>query len=275
MPALKDNSIQWFESMAPDRLPLLRLFCFPYAGGNAHVFRSWQQYLPAQIDVCLVHLPGRARRIRERPHTDLQTLKKELADALQPVTQGRFAFYGHSMGALISFELARELRRRGCVMPLHLFLSACRAPTMVRAVPRTYNLPDREFISEIRKLNGTPKEFFESADILSVLMPLLRADFQVTDTYEYVPERQLACPITVYGGDQDQLATIESLDAWNQQTTAECRIRVFPGDHFFIHSLNREFLRVFRQDLLQTISLPACDSAEVFEPTLTLEKPEK
>jgi surfactin synthase thioesterase subunit len=255
--ASRQNSTnRWCESLSPGPAWLLRLFCFPYAGGNALVFREWQKYLVPEIDVCLVHLPGRARRINERPHTQIQPLIQELADAIHTEVQGgRFAFWGHSMGALISFELAREFRRRNYPAPVHLFLSACRAPTVMKAVPPSFHLPAQEFIAEIQKLNGTPKEFFENPEIQKVLLPLLRSDFQITDTYQYHDENPLACPITVYGADQDNLATLNHLAPWKMQTSAAYKMRVFPGDHFFFQSQKKEFISTLRRDLIETLDV--------------------
>ncbi len=221
------------------------------------MFRDWQRHLGREIDVCLVHLPGRARRIGERPRARLRPLVEELADAIGPELRGQFAFYGHSMGALISFELARELRRRNWSTPVHLFLSACRAPTIVRGVRPTFNLPVRELMAEIRKLNGTPKEFFESPEIQNVLLPLLRADLEIIDTYEYVAEAPLGCAINVYAGEQDTHAPPESLVTWELQTSAKCTLQTFSGDHFFIQSQKIEFLRSLREDALQTLCVVA------------------
>lgn len=251
-----NSSNSWFESLSIARAARLRLFCFPHAGGNAYIFREWQRHFAPEIDVCLVHLPGRARRTRERAHTRLQPLVEEMANAIRAELHGRFAFYGHSMGALICFELARELRRRNYSTPVRLFLSACRAPSMVRSVPPIFNLPVQELMAEIQKLKGTPKEFFELPEVQNALLPLLRADLEITDTYEYLAESPLACPITIYGGEEDELAPVKSLAPWELQTTAECKTRLFSGDHFFIQSLKTEFVGILRQDLLQTLSVP-------------------
>jgi medium-chain acyl-[acyl-carrier-protein] hydrolase len=256
MPSNNDSSNRWFESLATVRTPQIRLFCFPYGGGNAHVYRDWQQYLAPEIDVCLVHLPGRARRMGERLRTRLAPLVEELADAIGGALTDRFAFYGHSMGALIAFELARTLRRRNQVMPVQLFLSACRAPTAVRAVPSTFDLSVPEFIAKIQRLRGTPKEFFEHPELQNALLPLLRADFEITDTYDYVPEMPLACPISIYGGDRDELATLEQLAPWKRETSAGYKCKVFAGDHFFLQSHKADFLGVLREDLLRTLSAP-------------------
>jgi medium-chain acyl-[acyl-carrier-protein] hydrolase len=248
-------SSRWFESLSTTYEPLLRLFCFPYAGGSAHVFREWQRYLAPEIDVCLVHLPGRAQRICELPHTRLLALVEEVADAIGTQIDEPFAFYGHSMGGLISFELARELRRRRCEIPVHLFVSAHPSPVAKKRLPHTFNLPLPEFIAEIRKFNGTPKELFDYPELQEAWLPLLRADFEMTDTYEYLADSALGCPIMVYGGEKDEIVSAKNLAAWGQLTSAKCEIRIFPGDHFFIQNHKTEFVRVFRQDLLRTLCI--------------------
>jgi medium-chain acyl-[acyl-carrier-protein] hydrolase len=186
-----------------------------------------------------------------------------IADAIRTEFHGQYALYGHSMGALLSFELARELRRRKYDTPVHLFLSGCGAPDRVGCAHPTFNLPIQEFMAELQKLNGTPKEFFDHPEIQSALLPLLRADFEITDTYRYMAESPLACPITVYGGEQDDVAKAQDLAGWEMQTAAECKIRFFAGDHFFIQSHKAEFVRILRQDLLQTFCMaPAPSTAQ-------------
>lgn len=172
-----------------------------------------------------------------------------LADAIASEIEGRFALYGHSMGALISFELARELRRRNLRLPVHLFVSGRRAPSVPESEPPTFHLPHQEFIAEIKRLNGTPREFFEHPELQELFVPLLRADFEIVDTYEYAPEAPLSCPITVYGGEQDEHVPLERLTAWRAETSTECKLRRIPGDHFFIENHKMEFIKVFSHDL--------------------------
>lgn len=251
-PANSSNA-GWFEALATASSPLLRLFCFHYAGGNAQVFREWQRHLPPQVEVCLVHLPGRGRRMGEPPFTRLQPLVQTVADAIVPEIEGPFAFYGHSMGALISFELVRELRRRNLSLPVHLFVSGRRAPSVPETEPPAFHLPPQELIAKIKRLNGTPNEFFEDPELQELSLPLLRADFEIVDTYEYFPDAPLPCSITVYGGEQDEHVPVESLTAWEGQTSAKYQLRMLPGDHFFIDNHKKEFIRVFSYDLKETL----------------------
>jgi medium-chain acyl-[acyl-carrier-protein] hydrolase len=155
------------------------------------------------------------------------------------------------MGATIAFEIARLLRREGGPQPSHLFLSGRRAPQVTDTDPPTYNMPEPELIEDLRRLNGTPPEVFDEPDLLSVMLPLIRADFEVIQTYDYEEEPALDCPITVYGGLQDQEVKRENLYAWCAQTTAPCGVRLFPGDHFFINANRELLLQTLTRDLYE------------------------
>src|SRR5262245_34574163 len=194
---------RWIYCPTPNPGAALRLFCFPYAGGNSLIYRSWTEQLPLAVEVCAVMLPGREARLRERPYTCLPPLIEALAEALLPRLNKPFAFFGHSMGALISFELIRELRRNCGLAPAHLFVSGRRAPQIENNDPPTYNLPEGDFIQEIRHFNGTPQEVLEHPELMQLLLPVLRADFAVCETYTYTEEPPLECPISVFGGLQD------------------------------------------------------------------------
>ena len=243
----------WFENLLGGKDPALVLFCFPYAGGSTNAFRHWRPCLPSEVNVCLVHVPGRGKRVNERPLTRLNLLVEAIADQICSDLRYPFAFYGHSMGAMISFELARELRRRYGVEPVGLFLSGRPAPQLVRSGPIAFDLPHDDFIAILRKLNGTPRELLENPEVLELLLPALRADFEIVDTYEYRPEPRLSCPITVYGGLQDRAAPIGDLLRWKELTLAAFRVRWFRGDHFFIHAPDGEFLEALRLDIFDTL----------------------
>jgi len=171
-----------------------------------------------------------------------------------------FAFYGHSMGALIGFELSRECYRRYNVGPLQLFVSG-RGPKGRNTGSPIFTLPDDDFVAELRRLNGTPKELLANPETRDLFLPVLRADFKVIGTYEYLPDKLLPCPITAYGGLQDKDVPIESLRAWEKETSAACMVRMLPGDHFFILDSDKDFISVLRADVLGALHSPAMQGA--------------
>ncbi len=241
---------QWILYSRPRKQAQLRLFCFPYAGGGASIFRTWAEMLPSTIEVCPIQLPGRENRLLETPFSTLSPLIEHVAQALLPRLDLPFAFFGHSMGALISFELARYLRRKTYPFaPAHLFVSAHRAPQLPDPDPPTYYLPNAAFLNELRRLNGTPEEILQNQDLLRLLLPTLRADFALCETYQYVPDVPLGCPITTFGGLQDDEVSHEMLAAWRQQTSGAFTLRYFVGDHFFLHNEQAALLQVLSQNL--------------------------
>ncbi len=243
----------WFQSLSSVKRQSLRLFCFPYAGGSTYGFRSWQRYFPPAIDLCLVHLPGRGKRIGEPLFTRLRPLIQTIADVVTREPQPPYALFGHSMGALISFELARELRRRRFAAPRGLFVSGRAAPQLASREAPIFNLSEEAFITEVKRFNGVPKEVFDHPETMKFFSPVLRADLEMLDTYEYRVEEPLSCPIKVYGGLQDTDAPVESLRAWQEHTSARFSLRAFVGDHFFIQSSTTGFVDVFRRDVLSTL----------------------
>jgi surfactin synthase thioesterase subunit len=248
-----NSSHLWFDHLSRSKSPSLRLFCFPYAGGSVEVYRSWQRWFPAQIDLSLVHLPGRGKRLQEQAFTRAIPLVNAIADHVGPLTASPYALYGHSMGALIAFELTRELLRRRCAGPQHLFVSGHRAPQVPRTGRTTFRLPHDEFIGELSKLNGTPKEVLDNPELMELFIGLLRADFELVETYEYHPAAQLSCPITVYGGLNDKDVSVENCHAWKEQTSASCKVRIVSGDHFFIRDPKSEFISAFQNDILDAV----------------------
>jgi medium-chain acyl-[acyl-carrier-protein] hydrolase len=246
----------WILYAKPRPLARLRLFCFPYAGGGATTFRAWQDALPPSVEVLPVQLPGRGRRMAEPAFTRTRSLARALAQALRPYFDKPFAFFGHSMGALISFELARELRREHQPGPLQLFLSGRRAPQFPSTDAPTYDLPDAEFIEALRGLEGTPEEVLAQPELIQLMMPLLRADFELCETYAHEPEPPLACPISAYGGLQDAGVTREQLEGWREQTAGGFTLRMLPGGHFFVSTEEAALLRTLGQELHRVASAP-------------------
>jgi len=241
----------WLYYFEPNPKASVRLFCFPYAGGTALVYRTWAQQFPPSVEVVAIQLPGRATRMREPPIPKLTDLVGPIASALAPFLDKPFAFFGHSMGALISFEVVRFFRRQGRELPRHMFVSGRSAPQLNSERRPLYNLPTDELLAELQQLEGTPREVLEHPELMDLMLPTLRADFSVCDTYEYTEEAPLACPITAFGGLQDSDISRRKVEAWREQTSAPFTLRMFPGNHFFIHSHETLLLNLLAAQLGQ------------------------
>jgi medium-chain acyl-[acyl-carrier-protein] hydrolase len=239
----------WIACRKPNPQARLRLFCFPYAGSGASMFRTWSDGLPADVEVCPVQFPGRGTRLMETPFTQLSLLVEGLAQALVPLMDKPFGFFGHSLGALVGFELARQLRRQSAVQPVCLFVSADRAPQIPHRDRPIHALPDGEFLAELRRLNGIPGKVLEDMELMQVMLPILRADFAVYETYVYATEPQLDCPISSFGGLHDHRVSRGDLEAWRSQTNASFSLQMFPGDHFFLNTTPSLLLEALSQVL--------------------------
>jgi surfactin synthase thioesterase subunit len=242
---------RWLAYRGVNPRARLRMFCFPYAGGGASIYRGWAASLPADLEVCPVQLPGRESRLRDEAFTRSEAMVPELADALRPYMDLPFVFFGHSMGALIAFELSRELRRRGQALPLHLFVSGRRPPHLPPREEPIHALPEPEFLDKLRELNGTPEEVLRHEELMRLLIPLLRADFSVNETYAYSEEEPFDFGISAFGGLGDEEVTREDVEAWRQQTQGRFRMRMLPGDHFFVHGSNDLILEAVSRDLAE------------------------
>lgn len=250
--ALPTNS--WFAFVKPNPTADLRLFCFPYAGGSAMTYRTWSDLLPRNIEVYPIELPGRGSRLREQPYKSMTPLVHDLGQALKPYLEKPYAFWGHSMGALIGFELARLFRRWQLPAPLQLFASGHTAPQVNSSHQPIYNLPEAEFLTELRQLEGTPEAVLNNQELMQLLIPMLRADFEVNETYAYMPEPPLSCPISVYGGADDRDVNRAALEAWREQTTADFALHIFAGGHFFLQSAQSQVLATLAHELQKLVA---------------------
>lgn len=226
----------WITCPAPNPAARLRLFCFPFAGGGASIFRTWARALPTTVEVCPVQLPGRENRFRESPYTDVLPLAEILAGQIKRYSQKPYALYGHSMGALLAFELARILQRQNAPLPLTLFLAAHRAAHLSPRRAPIYALPDEELIHAIRRLGGLQEEVMEDQELLDVLLPTLRADLTLCDLYGYSSDTPLNCPFQLYAGRDDTEVPPEDMETWSEHSTQSSSLRIFPGGHFFLRS---------------------------------------
>lgn len=224
----------WIVIPRPAPAARLRLFCFPFAGGGASIFAPWARTLPPDVEVVAVQLPGREGRLSEEAYSDMAALSTKLGAELAPYLDRPFAFYGHSNGGLMAFEVARLLRREGRRAPEHLFVGGRPAPQLVLTDPPLHALPHDEFLDALRRFEGTPDEVLQNPEIMELIEPMLRADFALGETYRYTPEPPLAVPISAYGGVQDREVSPEQVAAWREQTSAAFELVMFPGNHFFI-----------------------------------------
>jgi medium-chain acyl-[acyl-carrier-protein] hydrolase len=233
----------WITRPRPVPGAALRLFCFPFAGGGASVYRAWTASLAPAVEVCLVQPPGREERYSEPAFTDLVTLAGAVAREMAASwLDGRYAFFGHSMGALVAFETARALRRGDAPPPAALFVSSYVAPQAAEGRRPIHDLPDAAFVDEVRRLRGTPEAVLKSDELMAFVLPILRADFRACDTYRYSAEAPLRCPIVAYGGCDDEHVSADQLDQWRTQTAADFDRLELPGNHFFLQSHRDQLL---------------------------------
>lgn len=242
---------KWIQS-ARQSPGSLRLFCLPYAGGSAAIYSPWCRSLP-ELEVVAIELPGHAHRMGEQPFRRIEPLVEDLLSRFLPMFEEKpFAFFGHSMGALISFELARKLAVEHDLGSAAIFVSGNRAPHLPRSARSrlpSHDLPQDEFLEELRRLNGTPSEVLQCSELMELMTPIVRADFELVNTYEYRASLPLNCPITAFGGSDDIETPPEELDAWKQHTSERFSLHMLPGDHFFLHSQQDSLLQILRSEL--------------------------
>lgn len=218
----------------------IRLFCFPNAGAGATSYRMWPLALSDHAEIYAIQPPGREERTGEQPFAEIGPLLTELIALLMPYLDAPFAFFGHSMGALICAEAARRLDAQYSRAPRHLFVSGCDALHLLQGRSR-YLYSDDELIESVLALNGTPEGLLDHPEMRRLLLPLLRADFSIVDRYIYEAGPRLACPITVLAGDSDPLVSPDGLRAWRDLTIGPVDFQIFPGDHFYLHQAEAEF----------------------------------
>lgn len=233
----------WIICFHPNKHARLRLFCFPSGGAGPSLYRTWGKALPADIEVCVAQLPGREGRIKDPPVYRMSLLVKELADGIQPYLDKPFAFFGHSMGAWVCFELARYCRRENEEQPIHLFVSGRRAPQLPDTSPLLQQLSDSDLVEEIRRrYDGIPKAVLDEPELLKLLLPALRADLAILETYQYAAEPPLACPISCFGGINDSQVSRSDLTSWGHQTTSSFKLQMLPGNHYYLQQSAKDLL---------------------------------
>jgi medium-chain acyl-[acyl-carrier-protein] hydrolase len=209
----------------------VRLFCLPYAGGSAMVYRQWAAALPDTIEVVGAELPGRGTRWKEAPGGDLRAVAATLAPEVARLTDIPFVLFGHSMGALLAYELALRLPGR---QPASLVLSACPAPHRLAGRPQRHRLPDAELISEIARMDGTPQAVLNDRDLMALMLRIIRADLTMFETYTATAPTPLPCSIAALCGSSDTIVQKADVSGWRDYTAAGSSLSELPGGHFFI-----------------------------------------
>lgn len=239
----------WFVCPAARPAARVRLVCLPYAGGSSALYHHWPKDLPPSIEVWSVEPPGRNRRFGEQPATDLLDLAARIAGALAGARDPRpWALFGYSLGGLVAFELARRMLAVH-LPPVHLFVAACAAPHLPLLAPPVHALPDDAFLAEVKTLGGTPPQILENSDLRSMLLPSLRADFHLLETYRYTTAPPLDCPITAFCGRADNSVSFEEMQAWREHTSQRYHLEGVDGDHFILQNQTEQVLTCIVKEL--------------------------
>jgi surfactin synthase thioesterase subunit len=228
---------RWCTFPSPYLSARTRLFCFPYAGGGASAYFSWADDLRRRgVELCALQPPGREARLAERPHVRLEVLVEEITAAVKPLLRGRVCFFGHSFGALVAFEVARLLRRRGLPTPAYLCVSGARPPDTPRHHPEPLRLlSDAEFMQAVSaRYGGIPSAVLAQQELVDIVLPALRADLTMFETYVYHHEPPLECPIAAFAGRDDRNVDDSMLARWEAHTRGRFTMTRFPGGHFFL-----------------------------------------
>ncbi|MET9079132.1 alpha/beta fold hydrolase [Streptomyces sp. NPDC004232] len=216
----------------------VRLFCVPHAGASAAAYRPWSRAAPEDVEVHPVELPGRGSRSSEPPHRRLEEVADGLCEALVTLLDTPYCLHGHSMGALIVFETARRLRRRGMRQPERLVVSGMVAPPSWPSHPPLHTLSTSELLDQAGTVLGLPREITEDEDVREMLLPVLRADLELTETYRYQhqdPGPPLGIPLTVLCGMSDPMAPAADMERWARMTSERFSVHHFEGGHHFLH----------------------------------------
>ncbi len=234
-----------------------RLFCFPHAAGNAAFYRPLRRFMPPEVDFCPLELPGRAARLDEPPFTSMSTLMERLAHALQPLMGVPFGFFGHSVGACMAFEAARQLRSVDGRIAVHLFVSGRGSPKFAPAdAPQARPPSDQDLLAILGRFGGTPAAVMQRPELIAALLPALRADLALVAGYAVDSADRIACPITAFAG-ADDIAHSGSLQSWKDFTCGKFRTCIFPGEHFYFSPAAAALAKEIIQDLYASVGMHA------------------
>jgi len=238
----REQASAWLDPRRTNRGAEHKLLCLPYAGGASALFRTWQAHLPPHFDVAPILLPGRDRRRRDPRIESIEGLAEQLAVGLESELETPFSIFGHSMGALLAFEFCHALRARDLPQPEQLFVAGFRSPELPDRNPILHGLPEPEFVGALELLGATPPEILEFEGILALLLPTIRGDLKLVETYRWAEHDKLSIPITAFCSRADPLVSAEEMQPWQEHTTADFELVELEGGHFFLESARDEIL---------------------------------
>lgn len=230
----------------------IKLFCLPYAGGSSVIFNNWKSQLSSFIDVIPIELAGRGKRFTEPLYSYFDDAVNDIFNIIKDNLEDPYAFFGHSMGCMLAYELCHKISEERLPSPLHVFFSGRQAPNIISDKEISYKLPRDEFKQKIIELGGTPDELFENEELFDLFLPILKADFKIVEEYEYIKKRKLDCNITILYGKEEHSNIIDITD-WKKHTERNCSTFSFEGGHFFINDKIDEVLKVINNILINYI----------------------
>ncbi|MFA0813800.1 thioesterase II family protein [Microbulbifer epialgicus] len=226
----------WVINLRSQVNPKLRVFCFPYAGGSASIYTKWAEYFPPEVEIVAVQPPGRASRVFEKPYTDMESLVNELFQKLVHSMDIPYIFFGHSLGSRVAFELLNKINEHDIHLPVHFIASGSNPPDVYNKKSEIYRLSDAQFMIELEKFQGTSDEALQSNELMNILLPGIKADFEIANKYVFESMVKHKCDLTVLGGTHDKDVDSQSLHNWSKFFSGSSKVEMIDGDHFFIDS---------------------------------------
>lgn len=250
MSTMQAANNNWIMYNQEREAPKGRLICFPYAGCAASIFRTWPDLLGDDIEVLPIQLPGRETRLSEKPCHDVEALIDTLFEVLHPYLNLPFAFFGHSMGTFLCYELQLKIKKELGKDAVRFFVSGGSPPNTTARLLNIARLPDKEFVDTLVEHGGIPQLIVENPDFLSFFVPIIRNDFILMESYLFKPSAPLNTPLTLLGGTRDQMISEERLKGWEEFTALECELHMFDGGHFFINEYTKEIVTLIKNQLV-------------------------
>src|SRR5688572_9703418 len=245
---------KWLVCTRRNPAARLSLVCFASAGHGPSMFRSWSPLLPAEIELSIAQLPGREARWNEKPATGLAQVILGLVEAVRSLPARPLVLFGHSLGALIAFEVSRALRSATGAEPQHLFVSAHRAAQLPNRHSRISDLGDAEFVAAVNgRHGGVPPDVAANRELMELMLPSLKADYRMFEDYRFEATPLLACPVTAFGGTADRYISQTELESWREQTWGAFSVRMFDGGHFFVNDLRSRVVATIVQGLAVSV----------------------